>query len=178
MTTRALSGTRPRPLPRRHRRPPLPDRFRLRRHRPFDPPQQVGITQRGGELPRQLLDLLHQHLDTPLPRRPKRRAAHQRFRFAAFQTQVQHGDGEVTQTPPYQFPEVMDDLLVVVLPAQPLGPSSRVPSYASTSHRPVPGTVPTTNTFCFFSRQFKFLGRGFPMRTTLREHSQTPQLPS
>ena len=64
------------------------------------------------------------------------------------------------------------------LPAQPLGPSSRVPSYAFTSHRPVPGTVPTTNTFCFFPRQFKFLGRGFPMRTTLREHSQTPRLPS
>ncbi len=41
--SRTLRHDRSRPRPRRHRSPPLPDRFRFRCHRSLDPSQQFGI---------------------------------------------------------------------------------------------------------------------------------------
>ena len=42
------SSSSPHPLPRRHRRPSLPDRFPLRLHRTLDPLEQVGIADPQG----------------------------------------------------------------------------------------------------------------------------------
>ena len=78
-------SSRPHRHPRRRRRPSLFDRLPLRRHRPFDLPQQIRIAEGLRVLPCQLLDLLDDAFDDVLARRAKSRAADEGFRLAASQ---------------------------------------------------------------------------------------------
>ena len=105
-------------LPRRCRRSPLRHGLRFIRHRLLYPPKQLRIPERGGVLPRQLLDLLHDPLYDPLAGATQSRTADQRFRLAAGKTRVENGNADVAQSPADEPPEVTSDLFAVIVVAR------------------------------------------------------------